>query len=106
MGLNDLLKDMEKNGVEKYIGEVSFERFHIFIGAYNYIQRINLKEDKLEAYEFTEYTKKYFYSSESSSRGWMAFIQFYSAGCDMNAINTFFKIYKKWHKEKFGEDAW
>jgi len=104
--LNELLKDMEKNGVEKYIGEVRFERFCNFICGYKLIQQENLKEDKLPAYEFTEYTKKYFGSSNSLTLGWASFIKFYSGGCHKTAIDTFFKLYKKWHKDEFGEDAW
>ena len=103
--LNELLKDMEKNGVEKYIGEVSFDRFYLFIIGYYYNKETTLEGVDL-VYDFTEYTKKYFGSSDSSTLGWAEFIKFYSGGCHKTAIDTFFKLYKKWYKEKFGEDAW
>ena len=104
MGLHKLLKNMEKRPL-MYISNYNIEVFHSFIAGYagGRYERENKEDRNFE--KFYHWLIKY-YNVTKVSASWYSILLFYNSGSHQEAIEKFFKLYKQWHKEEFGEDAW
>lgn len=107
--LNDLIREMEKR-LELFIGDNNLSKLFCFIDGFmysKYINKISLtqKEEKYSN-NFYGWVKKYYEYPSDIWAGTEAIIMFHSGPSNQEATKTFFKLYKQWHKEEFGEDAW
>ena len=97
--LNEFLSVLEKRPL-MYIGEYNINYLSMFIGGY-------IKGKKIDYNEFGEFqfwVMKYL-ELPRRSVGWAKVIDCYSAS-QKEAVEYFFKLYKQWYKDEFGEDAW
>ena len=115
--LNDLIREMEKR-LEFFIGDNNLGRLLSFINGFIYSKYINQipltkKEDLYYTYKedlyhstFYEWLKTYYEHPSDISLGKESIIMFYAGPSHSQATKNFFELYKQWHKEEFGEDAW
>ena len=107
--LNDLIYEMEKR-LGLFIGNNDLGRLFCFIDGFLYSKDINnvpftVKEKKYIK-NFYKWIKKYYKYYPDTSVGTEEIIIFYVKSNNHEATKEFFKLYKQWHKEEFGEDAW
>ena len=104
MELNILLESMEKRPL-MYINDYDIRILSAYLSGY-FLGRAESSAYKL--YEknfdtFHNWVKDYYNAPKDTS--WANTILYYEAS-HKSAIEKFFKLYKQWHKEEFGEDAW
>ena len=97
--LNNFLRILEKRPL-MYIGEHNIHYLSMLISGY----MVGKNNDYNEFVKFQFWVMEYL-DLPKKSVGWAKVIDCYSAS-QKEAIECFFKLYKKWHKEEFGEDAW
>ncbi len=109
MKLNILLKGMEGR-LGMYIGcNDDFGRMCSFINGtlLGKEHTDSLLENEKEFRDtFYDYVKKHYKVSYDIFTNWEDIIFFHAGKNGKKAIEEFFKLYKIWHKERFGEYAW
>ena len=106
--LNSLLNAMEVR-LGMYVGCNEFGRMCSYINGILLGKEHSgslLENEKEFRDTFCDYVKDYYNVSCDILTNWEDVIFLYTSKNDNKAIEEFFKLYKMWHKEKFGEDAW
>jgi len=107
--LNDLIREMEKR-LELFIGDNNLGRLLSFIDAFIYSKYINqiplTKKEDLYHSTFYEWLRTYYEHPSDTSAGIECIIMFHAGPSHSQATKNFFELYRQWHKEEFGEDAW
>jgi hypothetical protein len=100
--LNYLLKDIEiKPGL--YLGNIDIYNLYSLLTGFNILRDSLVCDEIIFFTKFNDWIRIY-YGNESKVKNWVQLIVFYES--PYGAYETFFKLYKEWHKEEFGEDAW
>ena len=100
--LNYILQEIEKKpGL--YLGDFDVYNLWSFIGAYKIFKTKFTQKDIIFINKFNEWVANY-YGEKSKTKSWANII--ISNVSPYGAFNEFFKLYKEWYKEEFGEDAW
>lgn len=107
--LNDLINEMDKR-LEMFIGDNNLGRLFCFIDGFIYSKSIHkipfTKKEVLYNNNFYTWLKKYYEHPSDIWAGTEAIIMFHAGLSNKEATKNFFKLYKEWHKEEFGEEAW
>jgi len=105
MNLNQHLKFLDEKYLMKFRG-YNIDMLDMFIDTYLLcvydFKIISLSEKRFQR-DFHNWVKEYY--SAPKDRSWSSTILYYEASHRV-AIEKFFKLYKQWYKEEFGEDAW
>jgi len=109
MKFNQILELIEKR-YSLYFNEYNINDLDIFLQGCHVALYLDDNENNSPSvfYKFCEWLLEYYsipnYIPEESS-SYEKILLFYN-GSHEKAVKTFFKLYKQWHKEEFGEDAW
>ena len=107
--LNDLLREMEKR-TGLFIGYSELGRLLSYLDGFLYSKKINdipcTHKEQSYIDNFYNWLKKYYGYPSDISAGKERIIRFNANLSPEEEVKLFFCLYKQWHKEEFGEDAW
>jgi hypothetical protein len=107
--LNDLIREMEKR-TGLFIGYSDLGRLLSFLDGFIYSKDINnipyTQKEQFYIDNFYKWLVNYYAYPPDISAGVESIIKFHAGLSPEEEAKLFFCLYKQWHKEEFGEDAW